>query len=242
MHRIYIGFDPREADAFAVARSSIRRHMPPPRDWEIRGVVLDRLEESGLYTRPMEMRRGVDRPVMWDVISGAPMSTQHACARFLVPLIQRHGLALFMDGDVLVRASLQPLFDIAKADPSKAVWVVKHDYRPKNTVKMDSQVQSQYNRKLWSAVCLFNCDHPSNKALTAEYVNSVPGRDLHAFAWLNDEEIGTLGEEWHWVPGHSPKEIDPKVVHFSEGIPSMAGYHGVPFADEWREELRRWAA
>ena len=43
MHRIFIGFDPREADAFAVARSSIRRHMPPPRDMEIRGVVLDRL-------------------------------------------------------------------------------------------------------------------------------------------------------------------------------------------------------
>lgn len=241
MHRIFIGFDPREADAFAVARSSIRRHMPPPRDMEIRGVVLDRLKQSGLYTRPMETRRGVDRPIMWDTISGAPCATEFSISRFLVPHLARHGLALFMDCDMLVRASLDPLFAQCVADKSKAVWVVKHDYRPANTLKMDSQIQTQYSRKLWSAFCVFNCDHPANKALTLEYVNSVPGRDLHAFAWLKDDEIGALGEEWHWVPGHSPKEIDPKVVHYSEGGPWFEGYRGVPFADEWRAEQIRWA-
>lgn len=238
MHRVYVGFDPREADAFAVARSSIMRHSPM---LEVRGVVLARLRESGLYTRPMEMRRGVDRPIMWDTISGAAMATEHACARFLVPIIQRHGFALFMDGDVLVRASLEPLFDLAKADRSKAVWVVKHDYRPKNAAKMDGQVQTRYNRKLWSAVCLWNCDHPATRALTAEMVNTLPGRDLHAFAGLKDDEIGALGEEWHWVPGHSPETVEPRIVHFSEGTPAMPGYHGVAYADEWRAELYRWA-
>lgn len=241
MHRIYIGFDPREADAFAVARSSIRRHMPPPRDMEIRGVVLDRLKESGLYTRPMEMRRGVDRPVMWDVISGAPMSTQHANARFLVPIIQRHGLALFMDCDVLVRASLQPLFAIAKADPSKAVWVVKHRHEPGEGVKMDGQEQTRYARKNWSSVCLWNCDHPATRALTVEMVNTLPGRDLHRFCWMPDDAIGELDPAWNHLVGVYPKNPGAKIAHFTLGTPSMAGYAGCEFADEWRAELNRWA-
>lgn len=244
MHRIYIGFDPREADAFAVARHSIRRHTP---GIEVRGVVLDRLKESGLYERPVEMRRGVDRPVMWDVISGAPMSTQHACARFLVPIIQRHGLALFMDGDVLVRASLQPLFDIAKADPSKAVWVVKHSDAATTrsttaAVKMDGQEQTRYARKNWSSVCLWNADHPATRALTVEMVNTLPGRDLHRFCWMPDEVIGELGREWNHLVGVYPKNPDAKIAHFTLGTPSMPGYHGCEFADEWRAELNRWAA
>ena len=242
MHRIFIGFDPREADAFAVARSSIRRHMPPPRDMEIRGVVLDRLKQSGLYTRPIEMRRGVDRPIMWDSISGAAMSTQHANARFLVPIIQRNGLALFMDGDVLVRASLDPMFDIAKADSSKAVWVVKHRMPETGAVKMDGQEQARYARKNWSSVCLWNCDHPSTRALTAEMVNALPGRDLHRFCWMPDDAIGELDPEWNHLVGVHPKNPDAKIAHFTLGTPSMPGYHGCEFADEWRDELSRWAA
>lgn len=239
MHRVYVGFDPREADAFAVARSSIMRHSPM---LEVRGVVLARLRESGLYTRPMEMRRGVDRPIMWDTISGAAMATEHACARFLVPLIQRHGLALFMDGDVLVRASLEQLFDIAKADRSKAVWVVKHRMPDTGSVKMDGQEQASYARKNWSSVALWNCDHPATRALTAEMVNTMPGRDLHAFCWMPDDAIGELDPAWNHLVGVYPKNPGAKIAHFTLGTPSMAGYAGCEFADEWRAELNRWAA
>src|SRR3954462_845347 len=94
---IYIGWDPREADAFAVARDSMRRHMTLP--IPVRGLVLDDLKAQGLYTRPMEYRpSAADKPVMWDVVSDAPMATQHACARFLVPYLAKSGWALFVDG------------------------------------------------------------------------------------------------------------------------------------------------
>jgi len=36
--------------------------------------------------------------------------------------------------------------------------------------------------------------------------------------------------------------IDPAIVHFTDGIPTMAGYEDCAFADEWRAELERWAA
>ena len=46
-HSIWIGFDPREADAFAVARHSINRHLITP--IPVRGVVLTDLRTGGLY-------------------------------------------------------------------------------------------------------------------------------------------------------------------------------------------------
>lgn len=197
---------------------------------------------------------------MWDVISDAPMSTQHANARFLLPTLARidartefkplsgparsvdrpAGWALFMDGDMLVRANI--LDAAARLDPVKAVYCVHHDHAPSTTVKMDGQVQTVYSRKNWSSFVLFNCDHPSNKALTPDVVNMLPGRDLHRFCWLKDEEIGALGPEWNYLVGYSDPKIDPKVVHFTAGVPDMAGFENVPFADDWRAELAMWAA
>src|SRR5258708_4147626 len=101
---IWIGFDPREAAAFAVARSSCGRHLT--RRFPIGGIVLDDLMKAGLYRRPIEYRTSAaDKPIMWDVVSDAPMSTQHANARFLVPHLAGSGWALFMDGDMLVRTN-----------------------------------------------------------------------------------------------------------------------------------------
>jgi hypothetical protein len=88
--------------------------------------------------------------------------------------------------------------------------VVKHDHQPTEHWKMDGQFQTRYHRKNWSSVCLFNCDHPANKALTVDLVNSAPGRDLHAFSWLADDLIGELPPEWNWLVGHSaPMRIPP---------------------------------
>jgi lipopolysaccharide biosynthesis glycosyltransferase len=238
-HSVWIGFDPREVDAYAVARSSARRHMTMP--LQMRGVVLSKLQRSGLYTRPLEMRArcAADRPVMWDVISDAPMSTQHACARFLVPHLAETGWALFMDGDVLVRSNLCRLFE--KLDRTKAVYCVKHRFNPPAGVKMDGQQQTRYARKNWSSVVVFNCDHEINRRLTLELVNGVPGRDLHAFCWLDDDLIGELSPEWNFLVGHSDISIAPKIVHFTDGTPAMPGYENVPYADEWRAQLEHWA-
>jgi hypothetical protein len=107
---------------------------------------------------------------------------------------------------------------------------------------MDGQAQTRYARKNWSSVILWNVDHPANKALTIELVNSVPGRDLHRFCWLEDDLIGELHPKWNWLVGHSDPEIDPAIVHFTDGIPTMQGYEDSEYADEWRAELERWAA
>lgn len=240
---IWIGFDPREAAAFAVAKYTMKRYLS--QSIPVRGLVLSRLIERGLYKRPMEWRHPVsaglgagNKSVMWDVLSEAAMSTQHANARFFVPHLAKTGWAMFCDGDILFRADAGRLFD--SLDSDKAVYCVHHNYKPTNLTKMDGQVQAQYNRKNWSSVMVFNCDHPANRALTLELLNTAPGRDLHRFCWLADRDIGELDERWNHLVGHS-KNIHPFGVHFTEGVPDMEGYADVEFAAEWRDVLDEWA-
>lgn len=238
---IFIGFDPRESDAFAVARASIRRHLNLP--VPIFGLVLADLKEKGLYHRPTEKRASAaDRPVLWDVISDAPMATEFSISRFLVPHLAGSGFALFVDADVMARANIAELFMMAENDPSKAVWCVQHDHKPSTSIKMDQQIQTAYGRKNWSSVCLWNLDAPANKALTVEVINSARGRDLHQFFWLSDSDIGQLDPEWNYLVGESEPIEGPKIVHFTLGSPSMAGYENCEFSDEWRSELYKWAS
>lgn len=232
---IWIGYEPRETDAFIVARSSLLRHIsiaPPP----IRGVILSDLEKAGLYRRKWHSTAGR----MVDHISDAPMSTQFAITRFLTPYLCGYkGWALFMDCDMLVRADIAELFALAETD--KAVMCVKHVHEPPEQLKMDAQEQTRYARKNWSSVMLFNCGHPSNQKLSLDLVNRVPGRDLHRFCWLEDREIGELPAEWNYLVGHTvlDQDVEPKIVHFTNGTPAMLG-SGIPYADEWHEELLKW--
>src|SRR3954471_4649579 len=94
---VFIGFDARkESDAFAVARESIRYHLNLP--IPIYGLVLSDLTERKLYRRPTETQpSAADRPVLWDVISEAPMATEFSISRFLVPHLAKSGFALFCD-------------------------------------------------------------------------------------------------------------------------------------------------
>lgn len=183
---IYIGYDSRETAGFAVCVQSIRQHLTQP--VPIHGIVLQELQAAGVYKRPMERRGGQ----LWDVVSDAPCSTEFAVSRFFTPHLARKaqngGWALFMDCDMLLRANLMELFELA--DPKYAVMCVKHDYRPRAKLKMDEQQQTSYPRKNWSSVCLFNLEHPANDALTLDYLNSTAGRDLHGFKWLPDDLIG----------------------------------------------------
>jgi hypothetical protein len=241
--RIFIGFDPREYAAFAVAKESIRQF---DRHVLINGLVLSDLQERGLYTRPTTMRLGK----LWDEISGAHMSTEFANSRFLIPEIVRRqtmdwspgGWALFMDCDVMARVNLSGPGQLREQlDDDKAVMCVKHDHQPFGNIKMDGQEQTAYPRKNWSSVMAINCDHDANKLLTMELVNSRPGRDLHAMCWLKDEDIGELGPEWNWIPGVSDSAVVPKLVHWSEGGPWFENFKNVPYADEWRYHLTRLA-
>lgn len=241
---IYIGFDNREAAAYGVAAYSARRRLNLP--IPIHGIVLDEMRQAGFYTRPTEvhfLRKTGLHYQLHDTISQAPMSTEFAITRFLTPILAGHkGWALFMDSDVLVRDDLCRLFDLGQAQSEKALLCVQHEHRtPARSSKMDGQVQQPYFRKNWSSVMLFNCEHPANKKLTLELINTVPGRDLHRFCWLKDEEIGELPIEWNWLAGVSPPIERPSVVHFTEGFPLMPGYENAPYADEWRLALNGWA-
>lgn len=230
LEKVYIGYDQREHVAYEVARASIQRHQS--RHISISCLELKDLRFRGLYDRPTEVRDGK----LWDVISEAPMSTEFAISRFLVPrLMHYRGWAVFMDCDVLIRTDIHKLFDLR--DSSKAVQCVKHHYEPPQGVKMDGQEQTRYARKNWSSVMLFNCEHLANRALDADLVNRLPGRDLHRFCWLKDDEIGELEPSWNWLCGHSDPEIVPDIVHMTEGGPWIPGYEDVPYADEWRAEL-----
>lgn len=237
-YSVWIGFDPREVAAFDVARRSIARTSPLIR---ANGLVLDRLRSAGLYWRPTERRINPDTgaPQLWDTISDAPMATEFSISRFLVPHLARGGLALFMDCDMLIRADLRTLFEtVQRSMPDKAVICVKHRHEPASGVKMDGQMQTAYARKNWSSFVIFNCDHPANQALTLGLINEAPGRDLHRFCWIdNDNLIGELPVEWNWLVGHSDPEIVPKNVHFTDGIPLMEGYADVAFADEFMATL-----
>ncbi len=229
--RLFLGWDAAEVRAWNVAQFSARATSSVELD--IHRIALTHVQAQGLYRRPT----GVLEHGYWDEISGAPMATGHAIARFLVPEICHHeGWALFTDGDVLFRKDVASLF--ALADSAYAVQVVQHQHAPTSTVKMEGQQQTQYARKNWSSVMLFNCSHPANQALTVDLVNTVPGRDLHRFCWLNDALVGALPLGWNWLEGYSAPLADPSLVHFTSGVPDMPGYEHVAFADEWYQVAR----
>ena len=240
---IYVGFEPREATAFAVACHSLRRHCTQP--LRIIGLELTQLREKGLYWRDhgiVTTKEGTTQ--MWDRVSDAPIATEFSNSRFLVPTLAGGGLAMFIDCDVLVREDVRKLFDGVEFGPdfgAKAVYCVHHDYTPTDKVKMDNQIQTRYPRKLWSSVMIFDCDHPAHRRLTVNEFNNLPGRDLHRFCWLEDSQIGTLPEAWNWLPGHSEARVaSPAIVHYTEGGPWLEKYECAPFADEWQAEVRLW--
>lgn len=238
MKQIWIGFDPREADAFAVCRDSIRRRLTQP--IPIKGLVLQDLISKGLYPR------GTGRTPnnqLYDPISQAPMSTEFAISRFFVPYLSDYtGWAVFMDCDMLCRTNLVRLFEGLSTE--KAVHCVKHDHVPGEMMKMDGQLQTRYARKNWSSFMVFNCEHPAHKLLTIDELNSLPGRELHRFCWLEDKDIGELDVSWNYLVDETKVDDEmfyPNMVHFTKGGPWMNGYEDVEYADEWKEALKEWA-
>lgn len=223
--RVFLGWDASQMIAHNVAQFSLQRNATVRCD--VRRIAMPELRASGLYRRPT----GHTEHGYWDEISGAPMSTGHAIARFLVPALCHHeGWALFTDGDVLFRSDIAGLFSLA--DESKAIHVVQHYQFPNASVKMEGQTQTTYPRKNWSSVILFNCGHPANKALTVDLVNSVPGRDLHRFCWLQDNLIGQLPARWNVLIGEEDIP-DPGIAHFTLGLPNLKGFEHCDFSDEW---------
>jgi hypothetical protein len=123
-------------------------------------------------------------------------------------------------------------------DPALAVACVQHDYKPKETTKMDGVPQSTYPRKNWSSFMLFNCAHPSTRKLTPELVNRESGAYLHRMQWAEDAEIGALPTGWNWLEGWNDKPAEgyPQAVHYTRGGPWFAKWQDVDYAAEWLAE------
>lgn len=143
---------------------------------------------------------------------------------------------------MIFKDDIKDLF--AYCDDKYAVMCVRHTYIPsKDSIKMDGRAQRFYNRKNWSSFVLWNCGHPANKDITPEKVNFLPGRELHAFCWLNDRDIGSLPYEYNYISGISPTlPIDayPSVIHYTDGGPWFDECTNVDFAQHWIDEYEDW--
>lgn len=225
--RVYIGYDRREQAAYHVAEKTARGF-----GCDTFPVYEDRLRQVGILTRPLD-RRGR----MYDLNSSAEQSTEFAISRFAVHVLAHSGWCLGVDCDVVFLEDPHEL--LRYADESKAVQVVKHGLLLSGGVKMDGQVQSPYPRKNWSSVILWNVEHPANARLNLTTLNQWPGRDLHAFGWLADSEIGELPKEANWLVGLQPKPARPMIAHFTLGTPDMPGYEESEHAEIWTEASHR---
>lgn len=228
--RVFVGYDSREDEAYQVCRHSILRHASKP-------VLVTPLKQPAL--RRMGLYRRAPLPdTRVDSVDGKNFSTEFTFTRFLVPhLMQYEGWAVFMDCDFLLRADIAKVFKLAEG--RCAAMVVHHDHKPGEWLKMDGLKQSAYKGKNWSSFVLWNCGHPDNELLSVDDINNRPGWWLHRFKWIRDVwKLGSLPEEWNWLEGHSPPDIDPKAVHYTRGGPWFDAWKNVDYADEWWNEKR----
>lgn len=232
-YNVWMGYDPREDLAYQVARHSILSRTDP-KEVDVIPLTLRNPVVQELLVRPIEVKDGK----LWCPISQAHMATEFAISRFVVPFIQQDGWCLFMDSDTVTFTDIRELF--AQADDRYAVMCVKHLPREllfssREFIKMDGQVQQFYVRKNWSSVMLINCYHPGMQRFTLKDLNERPGRDLHAFYWLKDEEIGELEHKWNVLVGVDDmnQQKCSGIWHYTLGAPFIPGWKAAPFDAVW---------
>ena len=211
---IFIVYDPREAIAYHVCSNSIIRHSSQP-------VAISPLALNILKDYDETHTDG---------------SNHFIYSRFLVPhLMNYKGWAIFMDGDMLLRDDITKLWELR--DESKAVQVVKHEYRTRFTEKYLGAKNEDYPRKNWSSVILWNCGHPGNAKVTPEFIQSATGAQVHRFTWLTDDLVGELPKEWNWLDIEYDHTPDAKLVHYTLGTPCFHEFSNQgSFSNEWHRE------
>lgn len=219
--KVFVGYDPVESVAWhTMAHSIFTRSSRPV---AIIPVNIRNLES--VYKRARDPKQ----------------SNEFSFSRFLVPyLCGYQGYAIFFDCDMMLRTDIASILDVTVEQPNKAVYVVKHDYEPRDDIKYLNTVQYKYPRKNWSSVVLWNCGHTANCTVTPEYVNSASAMDLHRFTWLQDSEIGELDVRWNWLVGeYDQPPQDVKNVHWTVGGPYFDEYKNADFSEEWFAENKK---
>lgn len=214
---VYIGYDPVESGAFWTCAASILEHSSEP-------VQITPLKRSQLpLKRPKHPKQ----------------SNEFSFTRWLVPHLQNFsGYGIFVDCDFLFMTDIAELWFLR--DETKAVQVCKHNTETfKEGTKYLGTEQTVYEKKCWSSLMLFNCEHPSTSRLTPSYVDRASGLDLHQFKWCKDEEIGSLPIEWNHLVGHYLYNDNSKAVHFTEGGPYFKDYAECEYSKDWWESFNR---
>ena len=213
MVNVFIGYDAMQNLAYEVCKHSI----------------LERSKDVHIIPLKKPVLRGYSR-------SPDPLaSTDFTYTRFMVPYLNNYkDWALFIDCDIIAQTDIRELFDLK--NDKYTVMVTKHDYEPNSEIKMGNKVQTNYPRKNWSSVMLFNCAKCTN--LTVDDVNHQTGKYLHQFEWVDDDNIGGLPREWNWLAGYY-KNGDPKLIHYTDGGPWLEKYKHCAYSREWYIEWER---
>lgn len=217
---IYIGYDPKEKEAFSVLSYSLLKYASEP----ISIIPLKKELFNGFYYREKH-------PLQ---------STEFSFTRFLVPYLNKFtGWAIYMDCDMLCKQDIANLWKLR--DNKFSIMVVPHNYEPSSKTKMDNQIQTKYKRKNWSSMILFNCYKCS--ILTPELIQYADGLYLHQFQWLEDLEIGTISNSWNYLVGESKYNYDNPlgIIHYTLGGPWLEEYKNNECAIDWfydRDEVR----
>ena len=214
--KIYIGFDQRESVAYHTFVQSLIDHASIPLD--ITPLAVKTLKG---YEEKHEDK-----------------SNDFVYSRFLTPFLNDFkGWAIFVDGDMICQTDIKELLDLR--DNSKALQVVKHDYKTKANQKYLGNINQDYPRKNWSSVILWNCEHPKHKLLTPDFIANESGKYLHRFSWLEDNEIGELPKEWNWLATEYPNNKQANIIHYTLGAPCFRDYRNTEMSDIWLKKYDR---
>lgn len=213
---LVVGFDQREAIAYHTFCQSV-------------------LETSSIPVRFLPLAAST---LKFYVETHTDGSNAFIYSRFLTPFLCGYeGMAVFADGDMVCREDVAKL--AALFDPTKAVQVVKHDYKTKAARKYLGNKNENYPRKNWSSLILWNCAHPANRQLTPELVQGSTGAFLHRFSWLPDELIGELPLEWNWLETEYAAKPEAPLIHYTLGTPCFAEYAATDTAHLWWDSCGR---
>jgi lipopolysaccharide biosynthesis glycosyltransferase len=214
--KIYIGFDQRESIAYHAFVQSLIDHASIPLD----------ITPLAVKTLKGYEEKHKDK------------SNDFVYSRFLTPFLNDFkGWAIFVDGDMICQTDIKELLDLR--DGSKALQVVKHDYKTKANQKYLGNINQDYPRKNWSSVILWNCEHPKHKLLTPDFIANESGKYLHRFSWLEDNEIGELPKEWNWLVTEYPNNEQANIIHYTLGTPCFKDYRNTEMADIWLKKYDR---
>ena len=214
--KIYIGFDQRESIAYHAFVQSLIDHASIPLD----------ITPLAVKTLKGYEEKHKDK------------SNDFVYSRFLTPFLNDFkGWAIFVDGDMICQTDIKELLDLR--DGSKALQVVKHDYKTKANQKYLGNINQDYPRKNWSSVILWNCEHPKHKILTPDFIAKESGKYLHRFSWLEDNEIGELPKEWNWLVTEYPNNEQANIIHYTLGTPCFKDYRNKEMADIWLKKYDR---